>query len=1062
MTIPTFLSSSFTYEWTYDVFLSFRGEDTRTGFTGNLYNALLEKGINTFIDDQEIRKGEEITPALMNAIHNSRIVIVVLSANYASSTFCLEELVKIMECIKHKGGLVWPVFYQVDPSHVRHQKGCYGEALANHEVKIIDKEKVKRWRLALQEVADLSGWHLQHGYEYEFMKKIIQEVSKEINRTPLYVAKYPVGLEARVQKINSLLDVELDDGVHMVGIYGMGGIGKTTLACAVYNVIVDQFENFCFLADIRENSVKHGLVHLQETLLSDLGGEKEVKLWNVNKGIPIIKSRLCQRKILLILDDVDKLEQLEALAGGLDWFGSGSRVIITTRDKHLLHVYGVEKTYEVEGLSHKEATELFSWCAFKTKEFNPSYMDILKRVILYSNGLPLSLEIIGSDLFGKTVSEWNSALDTYERIPHQNVHGILRVSYDGLKEFEKQIFLDITCFFKGYKINDVISMLHSGRGSAIDYVIQVLIDKCLIKIVHYHVRMHDLIEDMGREIVRQESPLKPGDRSRLWFSKDILHVLKENKGSDKIEIIMLHLLKNKEVQWDGNALKKMENLKILVVENAHFSRGPNHLPKSLRVIKWCGYPEPLLPDHCDPKKFVILDLSRSFFSFDQQLIMKFKSLKEMKLSGCNLLKQVPDLSGAPNLKKLNLDDCKNLVEVHDSVGFLDKLEVLNLDYCTSLEVLPRRINLTSLETLSLRICTSLKIFPEILGKMENIRYIYLNDSAIIELPFSIENLVGLTVLTLNGCNGLLELPSNIFTLPKLEILQANSCKGLAHVKKGNAKEQETMSSNVRDANSFPFERNASLGHCCLTDEFLATLLPCLNHVTRLYLIHNNITILPSCINACHSLMELYLDGCKELREIRGLPPNIRRLSAVNCTSLTSQSKGMLLNKALHKTGDTCFCFPVPASTIQSLFHHCSRGPSLSFWFRREFPMITLCVFGALDSCGCCVLDLFVNGSQKFLEQFKFMTIDDSVQINHIILFNLQLQCHSDKFENLCTMNGWNHAEISFSENRTDIEWMGVYVKEQKSTEDIQFTNPEKMPIHHFNGSQKIVTSSGYV
>ncbi|XP_045810959.1 TMV resistance protein N-like [Trifolium pratense] len=144
-------SSSFTYEWVYDVFLSFRGEDTRNGFTRNLYNALCGKGINTFIDDQELRKGEEITPALMMAIQQSRIAIVIFSENYASSTFCLEELTKIMECIKHKGRMVWPDFYQVDPSNVRHQKSSYAKALANYErKKTIDKEKVKQWRLALQ------------------------------------------------------------------------------------------------------------------------------------------------------------------------------------------------------------------------------------------------------------------------------------------------------------------------------------------------------------------------------------------------------------------------------------------------------------------------------------------------------------------------------------------------------------------------------------------------------------------------------------------------------------------------------------------------------------------------------------------------------------------------------------------------------------------------------------------------------------------------------------------------------------------------------------------------
>ncbi|RDX94907.1 TMV resistance protein N, partial [Mucuna pruriens] len=1025
-------SSSFAYEWTYDVFLSFRGEDTRTGFTGNLYHALCEKGVNTFMDDQELRKGEEITPALMKAIQESRISIVIFSQNYASSTFCLQELVNIMECFKHKGRLVWPVFYQVDPSDVRHQKGSYAEALAKHETTIHNKDKVKKWRLILEEAANLSGWHFKQGYEYEFIREIIQEVSERINRIPLHVANYPVGLDSRLQKVEALLDVESNNEVHMVGIYGIGGMGKTTIACAVYNSIADQFEGLSFLADIRENSVKHELVQLQETLLSDIVGEKDIKLGNVKKGIPIIKSRLCKKKILLILDDVDRLEQLKVLAGGLDWFGSGSRIIITTRDIHLLHVYGVERTYEVEALNHKEALELFRWNAFRRKQVNPSYLDISERLILHCNGLPLSLEIIGSDLFGKSVSEWKSALDAYERIPHENIHQILRVSYDGLKEFEKEIFLDMACFFKGYELRDVVHILHGGRGFAPDYVIQVLIDKCLIKIVQCRVRMHNLIENMGREIVRKESPSKPGERSRLWFSKDILRVLKENKGSDKTEIIMLHLSKDKEVQWDGNALNKMENLKILVVKNAFFSRGPNALPKSLRVLKWSGYPESSLPPHFDPKKLAILDLSMSFFSFKNQLIMKFKSLTEMKLSGCKLLQEVPNMSGAPNLKKLYLDNCKNLVEVHDSVGFLDKLEFFNLNYCTSLRVLPRGINLNSLKTMSLRNCTSLVSFPEILGKMKNLRYLDLVDSAISGLPFSIGNLVGLTILNLKGCNGLLELPSSIFMLPNLVNLKAGLCKGLSQIQNNKGQDQESMSSNVKEA---------CFDHCYLTDKFLAALLPFLHNVTSLSLSSTNITILPSSISSCLFLTELILSDCNELREIRGLPPNIKYLSAVNSTSLTFESKQMLLNQTLHETGGRHFKFP--GSTVPSWLNHHSRVPSLHFWFRDKFPAIILCAVGVRSWFPGCKFKLIING----VPLFPAITLCQAIrnQTNHIILSDLLPQYVANKFETLHIKNGWNSAEISFFgyEVITYIEWIGVHVQEQKTNmEDIQFTNPD--------------------
>ena len=157
-------SSSFSYGWTYDVFLSFRGSDTRHGFTGHLYKALCDKGINTFIDDEELQRGEEITPTLMKAIEESRIAIPIFSKNYASSRFCLDELVHIVACSKEKRRLVLPVFYDVDPSHVRHQMGSYEEALNSLKDRFKDdKEKLQKWRTALRQAADLSGYHFKPG-----------------------------------------------------------------------------------------------------------------------------------------------------------------------------------------------------------------------------------------------------------------------------------------------------------------------------------------------------------------------------------------------------------------------------------------------------------------------------------------------------------------------------------------------------------------------------------------------------------------------------------------------------------------------------------------------------------------------------------------------------------------------------------------------------------------------------------------------------------------------------------------------------------------------------------
>ncbi|XP_028785840.1 TMV resistance protein N-like [Neltuma alba] len=164
MTEESPFSPSFPYGWTYDIFLNFRGEDTRFGFARNLYEALQQKGIHTFLDDERLRKGEKITPSLLKAIQESRMAITIFSRNYASSTFCLDELFHILEHINKKGRLVLPIFYDVDPSEVRHQRKNYREVFAQHEKRLRnDKEKVQKWRQALQDVANLSGFHFKSG-----------------------------------------------------------------------------------------------------------------------------------------------------------------------------------------------------------------------------------------------------------------------------------------------------------------------------------------------------------------------------------------------------------------------------------------------------------------------------------------------------------------------------------------------------------------------------------------------------------------------------------------------------------------------------------------------------------------------------------------------------------------------------------------------------------------------------------------------------------------------------------------------------------------------------------
>jgi hypothetical protein len=153
-------SSSVTPQWAYDVFLSFRGEDTRNNFTAHLYAALDQKGINTYIDNA-LERGENISPALLKAIEESRISVIILSQNYASSSWCLDELAMILECKETKGQIVLPVFYKVDPSEVRYQRNSFGEAFVKYEERFKDDQmKVQRWKIALTQVANLSGCDL--------------------------------------------------------------------------------------------------------------------------------------------------------------------------------------------------------------------------------------------------------------------------------------------------------------------------------------------------------------------------------------------------------------------------------------------------------------------------------------------------------------------------------------------------------------------------------------------------------------------------------------------------------------------------------------------------------------------------------------------------------------------------------------------------------------------------------------------------------------------------------------------------------------------------------------
>ena len=257
----------------------------------------------------------------------------------------------------------------------------------------------------------------------------------------------------------------------------------------------------------------------------------------------MIKRCLTSNRVLVIFYDVDELKQLEYLAEEKDWFHAKSTIIITTRDKHVLAQYGADILYEVSKLNQEEAIELFSLWAFKQNRPQEVYKNLSYNIIDYADGLPLALKVLGASLFGKKISNWESALCKLKIIPHKEIHNVLRISFDGLDDIEKGIFLDVACFFKGDDIDFVSRIL----GPHAEHAITTLDDRCLITVSKNMLDMHDLIQQMGWEIIRQECPEDPGRRSRLWDSK-AYHVLIGNTVRVKCMNLFIYVCMQASIQ----------------------------------------------------------------------------------------------------------------------------------------------------------------------------------------------------------------------------------------------------------------------------------------------------------------------------------------------------------------------------------------------------------------------------------------------------------------------------------------------------------------------------------
>ncbi|KAH0915665.1 hypothetical protein HID58_030111 [Brassica napus] len=790
----------------------FHGADVRRNFLSHIVKEFKSKGINLFIDN-DIERSKSIGPELIEAIVGSRIGIVLLSKNYASSTWCLNELVEIIKCRKAFGQTVMVLFYEVDPTHVKKQTGDFGKVFRK-TCRGKEKEEIRRWKHALTEVAQI--------------------------------------------------------------------------------------------ADIKN--------------FSHLG---------------IAKDRLKDKKVLVVLDDVDRLVQLEAMAKEISWFGPGSRIIITTQDQNVLKASGIDHIHRVSLPSYDEALQMFCMYAFDQKYPKDGFKELAWRVRDLVGRLPLGLKVMGSYFRGMSEQDWTEALPRLKAHLDRNgeIASILKFSYDALNDEEKSLFLHIACFFNFHQV-DIMEGCLAKTILDVRHGLRVLAEKSLISIDMGEIEMATLLVQLGRKIVREQSVNEPGKRQFLIDAIDIGEVLSNDKA-DSSSVIGIKLERDEEITWTSErAFERFFNPKFLVKLGMVDSKLKKlwEDTKPLTNLKW-------------------MDLSNSKSLKELPDLSTATNLYYLDLPHCSSLVKLPSSIGnAINLQSLHLSFCSNLVEIPSSIGNLTNLQELNLSYCSSLMELPSSIgSAINLQKLNLSGCSCLVELPSSIGNATNLQELNLGDcSSLVELPSSIGSLINLQELNLGGCSSLVKLPSSIGNAVNLQKLNLGGCSSLTELPPSvwtaiNLKilSLSNCSSMVELPSSMRILVILRVAQTLKTQE----LDPWIGRICGLYYINlSGMKKLVSLPQLPDSLLELDASNCESLERLDcSFPSPDIRLNFAKSFKLNQEARDLIIQTPTNKYA------VFPAEEVPMCFPYRSSGSSLTL----NLNQMPLCKSNKYKYCIIC-------------------------------------------------------------------------------------------------------------